>query len=110
MLVGFQGNGSFAVQVLAWMRGERQRPNPLDFMPASELDRACAIVIDERRRVWQLGNDLHYQPTGEKRYALGAGQEIAWGALEAGASAKRAVEIAIKRSDYAGLGVDVVRF
>ncbi|CDN87342.1 hypothetical protein BN948_01764 [Hydrogenophaga intermedia] len=110
ILVGLQGNGSFAVQVLAWLRGERQRPNPLDFMPAAELDRACAVVIDEKRRVWLLGNDLHYQPMRDKVFSLGAGQEMALGALQAGASARRAVEIVIKCSDYAGLGVDVVRF
>lgn len=45
----------------------------------------------------------------ESFYAFGGGQEFAWGALEAGATAVEAVRIAIKRSDYAGLGVDVVR-
>ena len=46
----------------------------------------------------------------ERIYAQGAGQEFAWGALEAGATARRAIEIAMKRSDYAGLGVDTVGF
>lgn len=110
MLVGFTGSASFCTQVLAWMRGERERPNPLDFMPAADLDRPCALVIDEKRKLWLLGNDLHYQPLRDKKMALGAGQEIALGALEAGASARRAVEIAIKRTDYAGIGVDVIFF
>lgn len=109
-LVAFAGDGSFALQLLAWMRGERDRPSPHDFMRAEKLDEQCALVIDEQRRVWQLGNCLHYSRMRERIYAYGGGQDFAWGALEAGASAKRAVEIAIKRSDYAALGVDTVRF
>lgn len=109
-LVAFAGNGSFALAVLAWMRGQRERPDPLAFMKPDELGQQCALVIDEKRRVWQLGNELWYSRMHEGVYAFGGGQEFAWGALEAGASARRAVEIAIKRSDYAGLGVDVVRF
>ena len=109
-LVAFAGDGTFALQVLAWMRGQRDRPNPADFCPLEKIDHQCALVIDERRRVWQLGNALHYSQMRERFYAYGGGQDFAWGALEAGASAKRAVEIAIKRSDYAGLGVDTVSF
>lgn len=109
-LVAFAGDGSFALAVLAWMRGERDRPEPLAFMQADQLQGQCAIVIDDRRRVWQLGCQLVYTRMRERVYAFGAGQDIAWGALEAGATARKAIEIAIKRSDYAGLGVDVVRF
>lgn len=109
-LVAFAGKGDFAMQVLRWMRGQGERPNPLDFMTVGEVGEQCALVIDEKRRVWQLGCSLTYTPTTERIYAFGAGQDFAWGALEAGASAYAAVRIAMKRSDYAGLGVDVVSF
>lgn len=109
-LVAFAGDGSFALRVLAWMRGEAERPNPHDFCPLEKIDHQCALVIDEKLRTWQLGNSLHYSRMRERIYAYGGGQDFAWGALEAGATAKRAVEIAIKRSDYAGLGVDCITF
>lgn len=109
-LVAFAGNGSFALAVLAWMQGKRDRPNPLDFLKPDELANQCALVIDEKHRVWQLGSDLFYSPMRERVYAFGGGQDFAWGALEAGATARQAVAIAMKRSDYAGLGIDSVRF
>lgn len=108
-LVAFAGSGTFALAVLAWMRGGT-RPDPLAFLKPDELGNQCALVIDEQRRVWQLGSDLFYSQMRERVYAFGGGQDFAWGALEGGADARRAVEIAMKRSDYAGLGVDTVRF
>lgn len=109
-LVAFAGDGTFALQVLAWMRGKRDRPNPTDFCPLDKIDHQCALVIDEQRVCWQLGNSLFYSRMRERIYAYGGGQDFAWGALEAGATARKAIQIAIKRSDYAGLGVDAVSF
>lgn len=40
--------------------------------------------------------------------AIGSGAHLALGALEAGASLKRALEIAIKRDSGSGFGVDLV--
>ncbi|WP_416048950.1 hypothetical protein [Cupriavidus basilensis] len=107
-LVAFCGNGDFAMAILAWMRGG-DRPDPAHF----DVDKTstCAVVIDERGGVWQLSGALSYGCRMRERvFAQGAGHEFAWGALEAGATARRAVLIAAKRSDYAALGVDCVRF
>lgn len=109
-LVAFSGDGTFCMAVLGWMRGERDRPNPRDFMAAEDLNNQCALVIDESLRVWNLSCQLFYTRAHERIFAFGGGQDFAWGALEAGATARKAVQIAMKRSDYAGLGVDVVRF
>lgn len=109
-LVAFAGEAAFAMAVLAWMRGEGVRPNCHDFMPVEDCGQQCALVIDEKRRVWQLSPTLVYIRHYERIYAFGGGHEFAWGALEAGATAREAVQIAIKRSDLAGLGVDTVRF
>jgi hypothetical protein len=109
-LVAFSGEAAFAVAVLAWMRGQGSRPNCRDFMDPANFGQQCALVIDEKRRVWQLSPTLVYIRHYERIYAFGGGHEFAWGALEAGATAREAVQIAIKRSDLAGLGVDTVRF
>ena len=110
ILVAFCGAGSFCLMVLDWMQGKGERPNPADHWSSSEMHNQCCLAIDSEYRVWTLGNDLRWQQMQESIYAMGAGQDIAWGALEAGASAERAIEIAIKRSDFAGIGVDVVSF
>lgn len=109
-LVAFAGGQDYSIRILRWMRGEDGRPNPLDYVGADQIHNQCALVVDERRRIWQLGNSLIYTQMRERVYAFGGGQDFAWGALEAGATARQAVQIAIKRSDYAGFGVDVVRF
>ena len=104
-LVACCGDGTFAPHLLAWMKGGQhpgQYPDSGNF--------TVAIVVDERRRVWRMNHQLRYSRVLERLHACGAGQDYAIGALEAGASAKQAVAIAMKRSDYAGLGVDAVRF
>lgn len=110
VLVAFAGTASYCLQVLAWMKGQGERPTPERHFKPDEMDRQCAVLIDYGRRVWACSNDLNWQQHDESMFANGAGQEFAWGALEAGATAQRAVEIAIKRSDYAGFGVDTVTF
>lgn len=107
-LVGFCGDGAFALAVLAWMRGEADKPSYREFGVSPDLQ--CAMVIEKDLTVWGVGASLTYYRFEETMMAMGGGQEFAWGALEAGASAQRAIEIAIKRSDYAAFGVDSVSF
>lgn len=110
VLVAFAGTASYCMSVLAWMIGKATKPEPAQYFKPEEMDRQCAVLIDHQRQVWTCSNDLLWQRHDETIFANGAGQEFAWGALEAGADAVRAVEIAMKRSDYAGFGVDSVSF
>ena len=110
LLVGFAGNPGFALKTLDWMSGKGDRPNPRDFFALDDLPSQFALAVDRDVKVWTMSQDLIWHPSEESMYALGAGHEFAWGALEAGATAVQAVEIAIKRSDFAGLGVDWVSF
>lgn len=109
LLVAFCGFGAFCLRVKDWLEGG-EKPNPSEFFNQSEIGSQCAVVIDRKNRVWTIGNDLYWQQLREKIYAQGAGQEFAFGALEAGATAAQAIRIAMKRSDYAGLGVDSISF
>lgn len=67
-------------------------------------------MIDDQRRIWRLNSRLIYMQYRSGVHAHGAGQEIALGALMAGADAVKAVRIAMAVSDYAARGVDWVRF
>lgn len=58
-----------------------------------------------------MGDRVHMAGHGTRGvYAAGGGREMALGALLAGASAQRAVEIAVEFSDYGGHGVTVLKF
>lgn len=106
-LVAMMGNAAFATDVLRWMRGG---PHPGQCLDADkEYD--CAIVVDSKLHIWRLsGHRLTYREQGGQLHSGGAGQEIAMGALMAGADAIKAVKITMQVSDYAARGVDWVRF
>jgi len=110
LMAGFSGDAGFCTQVMRWLKGEIERPNPLDFLKIDDLTRQCALVVREDRSVWLLGSDLVYTRVYDEFCATGAGQEIAYGALEMGASAQRAVRVVEQRSDYAGFGVNWCSF
>ncbi len=103
-LVALAGDGAFAMRVLRWMRGEIDHPGPC------MADGDVAVVIDERRQVWRMNSRLIYVPYLGKVHAHGAGQEVALGAMMAGADAVKAIRITMQVSDYAARGVDCVRF
>lgn len=106
-LVAFAGDGAFCADVLRWMRHEAPPPGPcLD----EDKTRDCAVVIDDRRRVWRLNSRLIYMQHRSGVHVHGAGQEVALGALMAGADAIKAIRITMAVSDYAARGVDWVRF
>lgn len=105
-LMAMAGDPVFATQVLRWMRGGNHPGQCL----TDDLNRDVAVVIDERRRVFRLSSRLIYVPYEGKLHAHGAGQEIALGALMAGADAVKAIRITMQVSDFAARGVDFVRF
>lgn len=68
------------------------------------------VVIDEDRKVWRLSSRLIYVPYDGVLHAFGAGQEIAIGAMMAGATAIEAINITAVVSDYAARGISSVEF
>lgn len=105
LLVALCGDSGFASAALHWMKsGDHPGAYP------SQETLTLAVVIDEQLRVWRLDTNLRYTRVMESKHACGAGQDFAIGAMMAGATAKRAIQIAIERSEYAGFGVDCVRF
>jgi hypothetical protein len=105
-LVAFSGDAIFCSDVLRWMLGGEK---PGKCLPDDE-QRDCAVVIDEQRRIWRLSHRLIYYRMYGRVHSHGAGQEVALGALMAGADAVKAIRITMAVSDYAARGVDWVRF
>jgi hypothetical protein len=111
-LHGVTGNAGDAGQYIRWvldgMPGDPPQPEAIN----REEGRSAflALVVPPHgdvARVWTAyGWEDHH---GVPFIAIGAGAEMAIGAMAAGASAERAVEIAAEYSTYAALPVRTVR-
>lgn len=97
------GDGAFVSAFVRWKNGERSAPLWSDY--DVEKGWSLGVLITPDKRIQVLTNLFEVLDFDEKVFAMGGGAEYAWGALEAGATATRAVEIAAKRSDFAGFGV-----
>lgn len=102
-LVGCSGCAYASTSFVAWLQGG-DKPSL-----ASDVE-FCAMVVDERRRVWMLGRELVYLQINMPQWAIGSGADYALGAMAAGADPERAVRIASRLDVSCGLGVNVVRF
>lgn len=111
-LHGISGNAADAEEYLRWvnagMVGDPPKPAPTN----REEGRSAFLALvapstGDVVRVWSAygWEDHHAVPF----IAIGAGAEMAIGAMAAGASAERAVEIAAEHSGYAALPVRTIR-
>jgi len=114
--IGRNGNGDiagFAGTVAIGQKWMRAFVSDADELPvlhsSSDKDStACILIIRASGHVELLEPDgyVHYEAPF---YAVGSGANLALAAMEAGASAKRAVEIASKYDANTGGGVDTLR-
>lgn len=107
VLIGFCGSGEFAHAIRLWLAGDLiERPKFGDY-DVNKGD-AVGLLIDESLNIFKITANLHLLPFNENVYAMGAGAECAFGAMEAGASAELAVRIAARRTAGTGFDVDTV--
>lgn len=106
ILVGFAGSGGFAHAVLVWLKGGA---HPGKY-PEDGKDVTIALIVRANGTIWKLDNNLRYTRVYGRRHALGAGQDMATGAMAAGATAAQAVRIVMRNSDSAAIGMHTVRF
>jgi ATP-dependent HslUV protease subunit HslV len=66
------------------------------------------VMVVTEQGVYCYIDSLRPIPLGQIPWALGTGADYALGAMDAGASARRAVEIACARDTGSGLDIDVV--
>jgi hypothetical protein len=66
------------------------------------------VIVATETGVFEYIDSLRPIPLGQVKWAIGSGAAYAFGAMDAGASAKRAVEIASNRDVSTGLGVDTL--
>lgn len=106
-LYATMGLSGFAREMRKYLEGKGKKPDWKDYGHETAAHN-CGVFIAEDwiSEVDCMGNIIEMCGHGTRGvYAAGGGREFALGALLAGASAARAIEIAIDYSDYGGHGV-----
>lgn len=105
-LIGGAGNLTQLHDLVHWFSG------PADARaPTFDPDRGGiqAVVMGPDRQLWLYWNDTTPLPVEEPYIAVGSGSEYAMGALDAGASPKRAMSIAARRDPNTNSALDVLK-
>lgn len=67
-----------------------------------------AMIIDTNGKIWSCEGRL-WIPVEAEYYAVGSGSRVALPAMDAGADAKKAVEIACKRDPFSGGKITILK-
>ena len=98
------GTSVYCDAVIEWLRAGM--PNDKPEMPAAPD--SFTVVVATELGIFEYIDSLRPIPLGVRKWAIGSGAEYAFGAMAAGASAKRAVEIACTLDVNSGMGVDTL--
>lgn len=105
-LLGGAGNYDDILETVAWLNAGA-KPDARPEIPADAND---FVLLDRDGAIYWLTDPfLRRVLVTEQFYAIGTGSKVALGAMDMGASAKRAVEAACRYDESTGLGVDVVK-
>jgi len=111
-LIGGIGTAAFVSAGFKYFRSGFQTEFKPDYKEYDDIKASeyYFIVINETREIFFYDGKFNSFCILDEKIALGGASEVAIGALDAGATAREAVEICIRRTDYAGLGVDEISF
>lgn len=99
------GTGALFEPMIEWYLGGRK----LDELPkADDRDKDTKLLVFENGKAWVYSPSLPYPAELHAPDAWGVGADMAIGAMEAGASAEKAVEVVIKREVYCGGPIQVI--
>jgi hypothetical protein len=99
------GTGALFEPMIEWYLGGRV----IEALPkVGDSHKDTKLLVFDGERAWVYSPDLPYAAEIFAPDAWGIGADMAIGAMEAGASAERAVEICIKREVYVGGPVQVI--
>lgn len=108
-LVGITGCPSAGMETLQWFRDGAK---PADYPPANRSDSggASLVVVSRDLQVVKYEKSPYAYAIDGKFCAFGCADESAMVAMDLGASAVRAVELASKYNTGCGNGVDMLEF
>lgn len=102
-VIGVSGNLAVGIAFKRWFEGDQDGDCPLD-------DSTDALVMNT-----QTGVCEHWEtpgigiPVEDDFVAIGSGAELAYGAMEMGADAKKAIKVASKWDSSTGNGIQAVK-
>lgn len=94
-LAGIAGDSAQGYSLVRWLNEEV--PNP----PDKVVD-TTVVLLRPGGDIWEFTGHLTAFPITAKYHAAGSGMGPALGALDAGATPRRALEVAIQRDIYSG--------
>jgi ATP-dependent HslUV protease subunit HslV len=95
VLIACSGTSTYCQAFVEWVRGGREGKSPLVGLADADACNAVVIGPESDVEVWCSAGSWRTTP-GDGIYALGSGQEYAYGAMAMGASAIEAVKIAMR--------------
>lgn len=113
LLIGLCGVTAFTDQVLRYFQMPVAEPFPDVKKYDSSMDAAntCGLVINEKGECRYIYCDGEFsEPLADSWGADGSGCVFLAGALAAGATAEQAIELAIRHTNCAFIGVDTISF
>lgn len=93
-LVGFSGHVTHALKFIEWLK----HGTPMNLAYDKE-DNTFDVLVMDGGFLYYYDKELTPITVNDPIYAIGSGAAYAIGAIDAGASPKRAVEIAVSRDD-----------
>ncbi len=105
VLAGAEGDAGYIRAFLRWVCEGRDPKSKPEF----EDDKMMGFTVDRHGKIVGYNYELYPYDVEWPFYGLGVGYPVALGALEAGVTAERAVEIAIKYCDGCGGPVKTLR-
>ena len=106
-VMGTSGSVEYGTKMMDWLCDGAPPNSPPELSP--DNDESCSVLLATLDTVFLFSNSLTGVPIGKRVWACGSGADYALGAMLAGASAKRAVEIASELDFSTGCGLDVLR-
>ena len=103
-IAGYSGTCTYAEAVLLWIEQGCQGIKP----DKEKEDDSCSLMVATRHGVTYFGDRFIGDDLGNVQWAIGSGCDYALGAMGAGASAKRAIEVATRFDIQTGMGIDVL--
>ena len=106
MVLAICGTLACGFELLEWYKKGKKKK---DWPSFQATDDWTTLVVAHKKKVFYLEGQPNPIEVLEPFYAWGSGRDYALGAMEMGATAKQAVEIASKFNIHCGYGVDVFK-
>ena len=105
-LIGRCGTIASAMQVVDWLAAGANPANKPEISSAE--DDSFSLLLATAKGVYYFATGTIPVFIGRRPWAIGSGGDYALGAMEAGADARKAVQIACKLDINSGMGIDVL--